>query len=177
VSLAAFQPFVTQGSRPIVVQLHSIPIEGPTDDTLGKTAITDMTERRSIEEEIRQSRTFLQTVIDAIPDTMLVIGRDFRIFLANRAARERAGGIDPANRLTCHQLSHHRDLPCEGQKEPCPLRKVIATKSPMTVIHTHYDAQDREVFVEVNAAPVFNEAGEVTHVIEACRDITDRVRL
>jgi PAS domain S-box-containing protein len=46
----------------------------------------------------------------------------------------------------------------------------------MTVTHTHYDARGREVFVEVMAAPVFDEAGEVTHVIEACRDITDRRR-
>ncbi len=164
--------------RLISVQLHSIPIKGSQEDvTLCKTAITDITRRKEMEETIQRSRAFLQTVIDAIPDTMLVIGRDYRIILANRAARELAGGIDPTTCLTCHQLSHHRDLPCVGKDEPCPLRQVIANKAPMAVTHTHYDAEGKESFVEVTAAPVFNETGEVSYVIEACRDVTDRLRL
>jgi signal transduction histidine kinase len=129
-----------------------------------------------MEETIRQSRAFLQTVIDAIPDVLLVIGTDYRIVLANRAAREMAGGIDPTVGWACHQLSHHRDLPCAGKDEPCPLRQVIASKIPVAVTHTHYDAEGKPFFVEVTAAPVLNETGEVDYVIEACRDITDRKR-
>ena len=165
---------MSTGGKSIAVQLCSIPIEGPQDDTLCKTAITDITERKHMEEAIRQSRAFLQTVIDAIPDTMLVIGRDYRVLLANCAAREMVGGIDPTVCLTCHQLSHHPDLPCEGQNETCQQCQVIATKAPMTVIHTHYDAKGKEVFVEVNAAPVLDDAGDVVHIIEVCRDITER---
>ena len=139
--------------------------------------VTDITQRKEMEETIRQSGAFLQTVIDAIPDVLLVIGTDYRIVLANRAAREMAGGIDPTVGLTCHQLSHHRDLPCAGKDEPCPLRQVIATKAPVTVTHTHYDAEGKEFFVEVSAAPVLNETGEVSYIIEACRDVTERMRL
>ncbi len=145
--------------------------------TFCKTTINDVTRRGEMEETIRQSGAFLQTVIDAIPDVMLVIGTDYRIALANRAAREMAGGIDPTIGLTCHQLSHHRDLPCTGKDEPCPLHQAFATKAPVTVTHTHYDADGKECFVEVSAAPVLNEAGEVNYIIEACRDVTERVRL
>ena len=81
-----------------------------------------------MEETIRQSGAFLQTVIDAIPDVLLVIGTDYRIVLANRAAREMAGGIDPTVDLACHRLSHHRDLPCAGKDEPCPLCQVITSQ-------------------------------------------------
>ena len=139
-----------------------------------KTAIT---QHKEMEETARQSGAFLQTVIDAIPDVLLVIGNDYRVVLANRAAREMAGGIDPTVGLTCHQLSHHRDLPCAGKDEPCPVRQVIATKAPVTVTHTHYNAEGAELFVEVTAAPVLGEMGEVTYIIEACRDITERMRL
>ena len=166
-----------RGGRLITVQLHSIPVKGPEEDvTFCKTAITDITQRKEMEETIRRSGAFLQTVIDAIPDVMLVIGNDYRIVLANRAAREMAGGIDPTIGLTCHQLSHHRDLPCTGKDEPCPLRQVIATKAPVTVMHTHYDAEGKEFFVEVSAAPVLDEAGEVSYIIEACRDVSERKR-
>jgi PAS domain S-box-containing protein len=168
---------VRKDGQSIAVQFHSIPIDGPKEDTLCKTAITDITQRKNMEETIRQSRVFLQTVIDAIPDALLVIGQDYRIALANRAAREMAGGIDPAGCLTCHQLSHHSAVPCEGLKEPCPLRAVIASRAPIRVTHTHYDDHGNEVFVEISAAPVFNAAGEVSHIVEACCDVTERMRL
>ena len=136
-----------------------------------------ITQGKQMEETIRRSGAFLQTVIDAIPDILLVIDTDCRIVLANHAAREMAGGIDPTVCLTCHQLSHHRDLPCAGKDEPCTLRQVIATKALVEVTHTHYDAGGKESFVEVIAAPVLDEAGEVSYIIEACRDVTDRMRL
>ena len=147
------------------------------NNTLCKTAINDITQRKDMEETIRQSGAFLQKIIDAIPDVLLVIGTDYRIVLANRAAREMAGGIDPTVGLACHQLSHHHDLPCTGKDEPCPLSQVIAAKTPVAVTHTHYDAEGKEFFVEVTAAPVLNETGEVSYIIEACRDVTDRMRL
>ena len=165
-----------KGGRLTAVQLHSIPVKGPEDVTFCKTAITDITHRKEMEETVRRSRAFLQTVIDAIPDVMLVLGNDYRIVLANRAARAMAGGIDPTIGLTCHQLSHHRDRPCTGEDEPCPLRQVIATKAPTTVMHTHYDAEGKAFFVEVSAAPVLDEAGEVSYIIEACRDVSERKR-
>jgi PAS domain S-box-containing protein len=172
----------TQGGRSIAAQLRSVPVkisvEGIGGDvTFCKTAITDISQRKEMEETIRQSRAFLQTVIDALPDAMLVIGRDYRIVLANRAARDLSGQDDIVSRcLPCYQVSHRSDAPCSHENHVCPLRKTIENKVPMTVTHTHYDAQGRAVFVEVMAAPVFDESGEVTHIIESCRDITERKR-
>ncbi|HYW77944.1 MAG TPA: PAS domain S-box protein [Thermoguttaceae bacterium] len=124
---------------------------------------------------LRQSSDFLQTVIDAIPELTVVIDRDYRVLFANRAAREKAGGMDPvAACLACYQLSHHRDTPC--QEEPCPLKQILETKQPVTVEHTHYDADNNEVYVEISAAPILDETGEVVQIIQASRDITDRKR-
>jgi PAS domain S-box-containing protein len=166
---------LTKDNVPITVQLHSIPIKRANEEAFCKTAFTDITQRRAMEEALRKSQAFLQTVIDSIPDVMLVIGQDYRIVLANRVAREMAPDIDPTS-LTCHRFSHHHDVPCAGEKEPCPLCKVITTKAPVMVMHTHYKQDGEEVLVEINAAPVFDEAGEVTHIIETCRDITARKR-
>jgi len=44
------------------------------------------------------------------------------------------------------------------------------------VTHTHYDADGKESFVEVTAAPVLNETGEVSYIIAACRDVSERKR-
>jgi PAS domain S-box-containing protein len=166
---------VTKDNVPITVQLHSIPIKRANEDAFCKTAFTDITQRRAMEEALRKSQTFLQTVIDSIPDVLLVIGRDYQIVLANRAAREIAPNVEPTC-LLCHRFSHHSDVPCEGEKEPCPLLQIIATKVPVTVMHTHFKQEGEEVSAEITAAPVFDEAGEVTHIIETCRDITARKR-
>ncbi len=134
-------------------------------------------ERKRAEEALRKSRNLMQSVIDGSPDQMMLIDRDYGILLANRAVRDVLGGEDlVSGSLTCHQISHHRDTPCEGVEHPCPLEHVIATKAPVTVTHTHYDAEGNVVYSEVNAAPIFDEAGEVIQIIESSRDITQRVR-
>ena len=76
------------------------------------------------EEALRRSEEFLQTVIDAAPDVTLVVDRNWQVVLANRAARERAGGKDPvASCLACHELFHQRESPCDGELGPCPLKR------------------------------------------------------
>jgi two-component system CheB/CheR fusion protein len=167
---------VARGGRCFTAQLRSVPAKNAGGDTHCRTAIIDITERRQMEETIRQSQAFLQTIIDSIPDPMLVIDRDHRTVLANRAAREMAGGIDPVSRcLTCYWLAHQRDLPCAGQNE-CPLQRVVEERAPATVIHTRQGISGEETFIEVLAAPIMNAAGEVAHIIETRRDITKRQR-
>ena len=124
-----------------------------------------------------QSAEFLQTVIDAIPDVLMVIDRQHRVVLANQAARDMAAGRDPAAEgLTCYQVFHRRSAPCSEPEHPCPLEQVVATKARVKVVHTHYDGQGNEAFVQISAAPMLDESGEVARIIELCRDITARTR-
>lgn len=128
--------------------------------------------------EPRDSLRFLEIVIDAIPGMTMVIDRDYRIVLANRVARELAGGEDPvAAHRTCYSVSHHREAPCEGLEHPCPLEQVARTRAPVVVEHTHLDAGGGEVFVEITAAPIFDDAGEVVRIVECCRDIIERKKV
>ena len=134
----------------------------------------DVTDRKRAEEAREQARAFLQAVIDGLPEELMVINRDYTIALANRAAREMAGEEPVSAGLTCHQLSHHSETPCSGEEHPCPFDEVIETRKPVTVEHVHYDLQNKEGFVEMVAAPIFDENGEVIQIIESCRDITKR---
>ncbi len=133
-------------------------------------------ELESANEALEESRDFLQMVIDAIPEPTMVIDVEYSILLANRAIQEFAGE-DPVSRsLKCHQVTHHSSHPCEGMDDPCPLDEAIRTKAPVTVVHTHYDREGNERIIEVQAAPIFDDAGEVIQIIEGGRDITERVR-
>jgi len=135
------------------------------------------TERRRAEAALRESRAFLQTVIDGMPEPVLVIDRDHRVVLANQALRDDYPGKDPvADRLACYQVSHHRNAPCGAPEHVCPLPDVVATGAPVTVTHTHCNADGNEAVVEVIAAPIFDKKGRVVQMIESCHDITARVR-
>ncbi len=131
--------------------------------------------RGHTEEAVQESRAFLQAIIDGIPEAVRVIDRDCRVVLANRVTRERDGLEEsPAGKTRCYELAHGRDTPCTGAESPSPLQEVIATKAPVTVTHTHRDCAGNELVVEVLAAPIFDNAGEVAQIVESCRDITER---
>ena len=123
-----------------------------------------------------KSPHFLQTVIDAFPDSIVVIDRNYRVVLANRAARSMAGRDPVSGCLRCFEVSHRRDRRCDEGDEQCPLHLVTNGKVPVTVVHTHTGSDGRDVYSEITAAPIFDEQGEVRLVIESCRDISDRKR-
>jgi len=144
------------------------------DDVRQLTLLMDgmwrLVQRQQAERAVQESRAFLQTVIDEIPDALIVVDR-------NRAVREMTDGQDPVlNGLTCYKVSHRRDAPCEGDDHPCPVQMVISTGKPAETTHTHYQTDGQEVLMEVIATPVLDENGEVAQIIEVFRDATARVR-
>jgi signal transduction histidine kinase/CheY-like chemotaxis protein/HPt (histidine-containing phosphotransfer) domain-containing protein len=124
------------------------------------------------EKELRKAHDQLSTTIDAIPDTFMVIDRDYRIVMANKAVRDLANCNPVSNQLCCHHVSHHQDTPCSGDDDPCPLPLVLEHKQPVNVIHTHYSSTGEARWVNITASPIFDEQGEVIQMIENCKDIT-----
>jgi signal transduction histidine kinase/CheY-like chemotaxis protein len=80
-------------------------------------------------------------------------------------------------RHSCFEIFHHRDKPCDSAEAPCPLRALLNTKQPVIVNHRHLGKDGRETYYEILASPVFNETGEMTQVVETCRDITNKLQL
>jgi signal transduction histidine kinase len=78
--------------------------------------------------EAQEARTFLQVIVDNVPEALLVVDRDRRIVEANRTAR-RVHGMEAVGQR-CHELLSGMGAPCPGcrawegaaQKEllPCP---------------------------------------------------------
>ncbi len=126
----------------------------------------------SAEKELRRAHDQLSTAIDAIPDTFLVIDRNYHIVTANKAVHLVAGCDPVVQQLCCHQVSHHQDIPCTGSDDPCPLPLVLEHKRPVNILHTHYTASGEARWVSITASPIFDEHGEVIQMIEACKDIT-----
>jgi diguanylate cyclase (GGDEF)-like protein/PAS domain S-box-containing protein len=135
------------------------------------------------EESIRKrdiletSRDYLQSVIDNIGDLTLVIDTKFRVVLSNTKLNNAINAIDPAQKgLLCHNLSHLGKNSCKDKEQPCPMKKVLKTKSPVSLTRMYIDDSGNRKFFDVVAAPLFGASGEIIHLIESCRDVTDRVK-
>ncbi len=128
------------------------------------------------------SEGFLSTVVDALPEALAVIDRNFNVVLANKAARNETQMFDAVSpSFKCFACFHGRSTPCTSKSDPfegehgaCPLQRVIDTKAATRVYHTHYDENHREVSMAVDAAPIFDKSGEVALIVETCRDVTER---
>jgi PAS domain S-box-containing protein len=129
------------------------------------------------EDTLEATQAFQQSVIDGVPDPIAVIGKDYRIQLMNRAARDFSpAGTDTLKTMFCYQVSHQRDAPCTGIEHPCPLEQVRESGHPVKVVHEHQHANGERRFVEVIAAPLWGADGTFQGIIEAMRDVTERVR-
>jgi signal transduction histidine kinase len=125
-------------------------------------------------DELETAHAFQQAIIDGIAEPIMVIGSDYQVLLANRAAREFAtGGADLTKPHYCYQVSHHRETPCDGLDHPCPLKKVGELGQPVTVSHEHYNTNGEKRLFEIAAAPFWAVDGAFAGVIESMRDITE----
>jgi nitrogen-specific signal transduction histidine kinase len=131
-----------------------------------------------MQNELEATRAFLQSIIDGVTESIMVIDKDYRIRLINKAATEvNEVDLPLPESLLCYKVSHQAGEPCQGDEHPCPLQKVIEIKQPVTLVHTHKRADGTEYAVEISASPIIGRDGEISGIIEVGRDITEKLRL
>jgi signal transduction histidine kinase len=140
-------------------------------------AVSHLIQRGRAEDTLEAAHEFQQSIIDGVPEPIMVIGEDYRVQLMNRAAREFSSeGPGSSKPLFCYQVSHQREAPCKGIGHPCPLEQVRATGQPVKVVHEHHQASGEWRFVEIIAAPLWGSDGTFQGIIESMRDVTEQVR-
>ncbi len=131
----------------------------------------EIVERTRAEERSQQQHEFLRVVLESVTHPLLVIDvNDYTVLMANSAA----GKDFVRGRSTCYSLLHGCERPCTRPDTPCPLAEVHQTGKPRNVEHVLKNGWSDPKYYEIQAYPIFNRNGEVTHIIEYCVDITDR---
>ena len=153
------------------------PLQDDHGGKLGAVRVAhDITELKRVEKELDKTRAFLQSIIDGVTESIMVIDKDYRVRLINKTARELHGVDLPLNDShLCYEISHQNNEPCHGEEHPCPLRSALETKMPVTLVHQHKRADGSEYSVEIAASPIINDDGQVTGIIEVGRDITEKL--
>jgi PAS domain S-box-containing protein len=131
----------------------------------------DITERKRSEETLRSSERFLHSIFDSIRDPFCIFDRNYKIVRANAAyAQLKNRAVEDLIDRTCFRVLEGRNEICDG----CVIRKTLQSSDPCAkekkVILTNGETN----WIEIYTYPLFDESGQLSHVIEYTRDVTDR---
>ncbi|MDY6991692.1 MAG: ATP-binding protein [Pseudomonadota bacterium] len=127
--------------------------------------------------KIKEQKMFLQSLIDAIPDGIRVINKNYHIITANQAYYQQLGCSQPAE-ASCYASSYSRQKPCPPTLMTCPLYEINKTGQTLKTLTEHVRADGSRLPVEVCAAPMHVEFNgqQQTLIVESVRDLTQTIQ-
>lgn len=126
---------------------------------------TDITEVKFLQDQLREKQERYRLLFDEVPCYITIQDRDFKLLETNRMFKEHFG--DYAGRH-CYEVYKQRTEQCY----PCPVARTFddgeVNRSEMVVT-----SKDGETINVISfTAPIKNEDGEITAVMEMSTDIT-----
>jgi diguanylate cyclase (GGDEF)-like protein/PAS domain S-box-containing protein len=141
--------------------------------------IIDITSQKEMQLALKKEKEFVSSVINAIDDSILVIGLDCSVKMMNHKAQMalESRGKRVSSTLKCYDVFHNTFNQCAVDEHKCPMSRVLETKEIVKTIHLHKMENGEERYIEISATPLFNEAGEIDSIIEIGHDITEHIAL
>lgn len=136
-----------------------------------KITYEKLEQRGNTLEKIALELEWAEKAIMAVSDSMNTLDRSFRIVWANEArAKMHQRSLEEMIGQPCYEMFQRRREVCEG----CPVAETLSTGAPCTRERFADRPDGKRIWTETHAWPIFNETGDVTHVVEYARDITER---
>jgi two-component system, cell cycle sensor histidine kinase and response regulator CckA len=154
---------------PVEGSIQVIEVEG---GKFYQSIIRDITERKKAEEEIRRTQTFLTSIIENIPDMILIKdAKDLRFLYANKASEELTG-ISRVERIgkTVHDLFPKEVADSFTDRD----RKVIEGRRPVDIPEEPILTKHRELrYFHTKKIPIFDQEGVPQYLLTISEDITE----
>ena len=122
-----------------------------------------ITERKQLVKKLEDSRKFLESIIENIPDTVTLKDSDYRFVLVNSAYCNNTG-VTKAEVIG-------KTVFREKDKEVFQTGKGLDIQE-----RTYTDIEGNQHYISVKKAPLIDKSGQISHVLSISRDITDRKR-
>jgi len=129
--------------------------------------------------QLKGSVDFLQNIIDGLDEELMVMNKQLRIIHANRITSQKGKNEGVVGR-NCYEAIREGSRNCQYSPTKCPAEKVWQTGIPYRTIQTHTNGNNSgnsEIYLEINALPIRDRAGKITHVMELTKDISEEKRL
>jgi two-component system NtrC family sensor kinase len=135
-------------------------------------AVRKNTEKTLMESEhkFRRLSQEFHTLLDAIPDTLILLSPDLRVMWTNKGgAAEFGRGIAEITGRHCYELWHGRSTVCDD----CHARRSFETGQPEITQRSTRDGR----LLDSKSFPIMDEEGRVNNVILIVSDVTEKTTL
>ena len=130
----------------------------------------DITERKQMEDDSRESARFLSNILSSIQDGISILDKDMKILMVNPTMKEWYADAMPLIGKKCHEAYHGRGERCET----CPTIHTIVTGEPAAEVIAR-TGPDGSIagWLDLYSYPLKDlSTGEFLGIIEYIRDVT-----
>ena len=128
--------------------------------------------------EEEKARQHTQTILDSLPYRLMVVNEDMTIDMVNKTfLKENNLTYEEALTKHCYKVRYHHQWPCYELGKRCYLNEIKKQGKTVSTILELKDASGETRFDVVTVSPIFDDQGRIVQVLEAARDITDRIKL
>ncbi len=143
------------------------------------------TEKMELEREhqryAERAKKQTQVILDSLPYRIMVINLDFIVETVNQTfLKEFDFTRDDILGKRCYEARYGLDKPCKEAGNICYLEdrlEQIKEKGSLSTIKEYVDENGETRFDVITLAPIFDEQGKVVQLLEASRDVSERLML
>ncbi len=170
-TLAVCSGINKEGSR-ITCEWHHTPLRNEAGAVHGMISlISDITDRERTDRELRESRKYLQTIIDSEPECVKLIAADGTLLMMNRA------GLDMLQAESLDQVRGQSVCPLVTAEHRDAFNKLterVFQGETGTLAFEMIGIHGRRLWLETHAVPLRNDRDEIVALLGITRDITKR---
>jgi len=123
--------------------------------------------------EINLATSFASALLEASPDGVMVIDRNFRIINCNDSPLITGGkGREFVLGKSCFEIIHDSQKHCDCIGRACPAQETLKTRQPSRVLHEISSFNEEPQISQVTAYPIFNQLNEIVQLVITVRDIS-----
>jgi len=170
--------FELTGDRHIMAELvkrkpDSVGVLDPQASNLFFDIAQQYEEVAERESQISLTTSFASALLEASPDGVMVLDRDYKIINCNNSPIiTRGQGREAIMGKYCFEVIHGLLAPCTGENRACPTKETLKTKRPARAVHEVTNPDGELRVHQVIAFPLFNMLGDIVQFVEIVRDIT-----
>ncbi len=167
--------------RRVLLDTLTTPFFSSEGEVLGLIGISrDITQRKESEARILNQQRFLETVIDAVADPVLVIDEDLQIRISNKQAKhvfkvERYPAQLIEDLKACFEIHFTDELFTCDAYQSSPVTKLLSISQPTRRIRELRTNQGVRTF-ELTVSPYVGGGGQSDGIVLVARDITEQQR-
>lgn len=170
----SFEQFILVEDNLEWAETFKMPIRDAAGKSVGTTGISrNITEHRKLQQELKEQKRFLKSIMDAIPDLIFYKDTDSVYLGCNTAFSQKFIGLSEQEIIGRTDLDFVKDKELAAffrQKD----RQVLQNGTPAINEERITLVDGTEIDIETMKTPLFDEEGRISGLIGVSRDITTR---